>query len=276
MSSSECQSFPINEHNALLLKAVSALAMSAGNKILEFYHTDFDVSIKSDGSPLTAADMAAHHCLVDGLAAMSLGYPVLSEESADVSFAERRLWGCYWLLDPLDGTREFINRNGEFTVNVALIAHGKPVLGVVYAPVKDALYFAAEGCGAFKRVAQGAAVPISVRQSAVQPPAVVGSRSHKTPELASYLARLGEHTLSSVGSSLKFCMVAEGSADVYPRMGPTSEWDTAAAQCVVEQAGGQVVDLNGRPLRYNARESLLNPWFLAFGDSKVNWLGYCA
>jgi 3'(2'), 5'-bisphosphate nucleotidase len=274
MSCSKIQPCPHEKELPALLSAVSALARSAGNKILEFYHTDCDVSIKSDGSPLTAADMAAHHCLVEGLTAMNLGYPILSEESAAIAYAERRQWNSYWLLDPLDGTREFIRHNGEFTVNAALIIHGKPVLGVVYAPVKALMYYAAEGCGAFKRAGQVAAVAISVRRAALQPPVVVGSRSHQTPELAHYLQRLGAHTLHSVGSSLKFCMVAEGAADVYPRMGLTSEWDTAAAQCVVEQAGGQVVDLDGNPLRYNAGESLLNPWFLVFGDREVDWLRY--
>jgi 3'(2'), 5'-bisphosphate nucleotidase len=267
--------FSAHEEPSALLETVCALVLMAGNKILEFYHTDFDISIKSDGSPLTQADLAAHHCLVDGLTAMGLEYPILSEESATLPYAERSRWAYYWLLDPLDGTREFIKHNGEFTVNVALIAHGKPVLGVVYAPAKDVLYFAAENCGACKRVGRGAAaVSISVRKPVVQPPVVVGSRSHRTPELAHYLERLGAHELHSVGSSLKFCMVAEGAADVYPRMGLTSEWDTAAAQCVVEQAGGQVVDLRGNPLSYNAKESLLNPWFLVFGDSGGDWLRY--
>ena len=267
-------SYPLWEENRALLDAVTALVLLAGNLSLEFYHTDFNVGIKQDGSPVTAADLAVHHSLVDGLTAMGLGYPILSEESAATAYSERRLWACYWLLDPLDGTREFINHNGEFTVNVALIVQGKPVLGAVYAPVKEVMYFAAEGCGAFKREGQGVAVSLSVKKPAGQVPAVVGSRSHKTPELTRYLERLGAHTLNSIGSSLKFCLVAEGAADVYPRMGLTSEWDTAAAQCIVEQSGGQVVDLSGNPLRYNAKESLLNPWFLVFGDNERDWLRY--
>lgn len=274
MPYSQFQSISVEQGNPVLLQAVTDLAWQAGNKILEFYHMDFKVDTKPDGSPLTAADLAAHHCLVAGLTDLDLGYPILSEESAAVPFAERSRWEQYWLLDPLDGTREFMHRNGEFTVNVALISQGRPVLGVVYAPVKDLLYFASEGTGAYKRAGQGDAVPIRVRQPASSPPVAVGSRSHQTPELACYLERLGAHTLSSIGSSLKLCLVAEGVADIYPRMGLTSEWDTAAAQCVVEQAGGQVVDIRGNVLRYNSKESLLNPWFLAFGDSRVDWLRY--
>ncbi|QFY45000.1 3'(2'),5'-bisphosphate nucleotidase CysQ [Candidatus Methylospira mobilis] len=274
MSYSARHSAPHREEPRALLEAVTSLVVLAGNKSLGFYHTDFSVGIKQDGSPVTEADLAVHHSLVGGLTAMGLGYPILSEESAATAYSERMLWTRYWLLDPLDGTREFINHNGEFTVNVALIVHGKPVLGVVYTPVTGIMYFAAEGCGAFKREGQGVAVPISVKKPADQIPAVVGSRSHKTPELTRYLERLGAHRLNSIGSSLKFCLVAEGAADVYPRMGLTSEWDTAAAQCIVEQAGGMVVDLRGNPLRYNSKESLLNPWFLVFGDNEVEWLRY--
>jgi 3'(2'), 5'-bisphosphate nucleotidase len=254
-----------------LLKAAIDLAYKAGGKILAVYRTDFRVGHKEDASPLTAADLAAHHCLAEGLQALPGGYPVISEEAAILPFEERRDWDSYWLIDPLDGTKEFVKRNGEFTVNIALIRGHKPVLGVVYAPALDLCYFAEEGGGAFKQNGTGEARPIAVRGQAPRRPAVAGSRSHALPAVAQYLERLGGHELKPVGSSLKFCLVAEGAADLYPRLGPTCEWDTAAAQCVVEAAGGAVTDLSGRPLAYNTKPSLLNPYFLVFGDSATDW-----
>lgn len=253
------------------LKAVVNLARDAGSKVLKIYHSDFRVGTKDDNSPLTAADLASHHCLMEGLSRLSSVYPILSEESKSVAFEERAEWETYWLLDPLDGTKEFVKRNGEFTINIALIHQNRSVLGVVYAPVLDVCYFAAENCGAFKQTVGGDYQNISVRMHAPLRPIVVGSRSHGSPESAAYLNNLGSYELRSVGSSLKFCLVAEGAADLYPRLGPTSEWDTAAAQCVVETAGGKVIDLDGNPLLYNTKESLLNPYFLAFGDSSKEW-----
>jgi 3'(2'), 5'-bisphosphate nucleotidase len=198
--------------------------------------------------------------------------PVLSEESSSIEWNERRGWERYWLVDPLDGTREFVKRNGEFTVNIALIEHHAPVLGVVLVPVSGELYYGVAGDGAFLESAPGGLPrPIETRVAA-QVVRVAGSRSHGSERQAALLAHLGAHTLVPVGSSLKFCMVARGDADLYLRLGPTSEWDTAAAQCVVEQAGGAVVDLAGAPLRYNTKESLLNPEFLTLGDVSVDWL----
>lgn len=260
----------ISDLNALLPTVIET-CKSAGEKILQIYDQEFSVDLKDDNSPLTAADLASHHCLVDGLNLIEPRLPVLSEESAEISYAERQSWDYYWLIDPLDGTKEFIKRNGEFTVNVALIRDNKPVLGVVYVPVSGDCYFAAQNHGAFKQSGSANATPISVRHQALNPVTVVGSRSHKTGELADYLQRLGQHEIKSVGSSLKFCLVAEGSADLYPRMGPTCEWDTAAAQCVVEQAGGSVTQVDGSPLEYNTKDSYLNPYFLVFGDQTKNW-----
>jgi 3'(2'), 5'-bisphosphate nucleotidase len=256
------------------LKSVVALSREAGRRILKIYHSDFRVGFKDDRSPLTAADLAAHHCLVEGLNRLRPVYPVLSEESGNVSVEDRRAWETYWLIDPLDGTREFIKRNGEFTVNVALVHQGRAVLGVVYAPVLDVCYFASEHCGAFKQVDDGDCQVIEVCMRSPEKPRVVGSRSHRTLELETYLTRLGGCDLVSVGSSLKFCLVADGSADLYPRLGLTSEWDTAAAQCIVEAAGGRVTDLSGHTLEYNGRSTLLNPYFLAFGDSSRDWVRY--
>jgi 3'(2'), 5'-bisphosphate nucleotidase len=254
-----------------LLQAAAALAVAAGRRVLAVYRSDFRVARKQDGSPLTAADLAAHHCLSEGLQALEGAYPVLSEESPEQPFDERRLWETYWLVDPLDGTQEFVKRNGEFTVNIALIRGHKPVLGVVYAPALETCYFAEQGVGAFKQIGQAAPERIAVRGKAPALLAVAGGRSPATPALEVYLSRLGKHELKPIGSSLKFCLVAEGAADLYPRLGPTSEWDTAAAQCVVESAGGAVADLRGLPLAYNTKPSLRNPYFLVFGDTSRDW-----
>ncbi|MGH8124571.1 MAG: 3'(2'),5'-bisphosphate nucleotidase CysQ [Rhodanobacteraceae bacterium] len=248
------------------------LARHAGAAILEVYAGSFAVEHKSDNSPLTAADMASHRIIVAGLQALAPDIPVLSEESKGIDGSVRRGWDRYWLVDPLDGTREFVKRNGEFTVNIALIEDHVPVLGVVLVPVTGELYCGIAGEGAFVEAAPGALPqPIATREAA-SIPVVAGSRSHGDERQAAMLARLGRHQLLPVGSSIKFCMVARGDADLYLRVGPTSEWDTAAAQCVLEQAGGAVLDLQGQPLRYNARDSLLNPEFLALGDRSVDWL----
>lgn len=243
---------------------------------MEIYQSDFRVGVKDDRSPLTAADLASHHCIVEGLQALHPRHPVLSEESSGVPFEVRSEWETYWLIDPLDGTKEFIKRNGEFTVNIALIHQHQPVLGVVYAPARDLCYFASEGCGAFRQMGEAEPETIRVCASAPATIRVVGSRSHGTVALGLYLSRLGEHDLVSIGSSLKLCLVAEGSADLYPRIGLTSEWDTAAAHCVVRGAGGEVADLSGRPVAYNAKESILNPYFLVYGDKSRDWFAYAA
>lgn len=253
------------------LNAVVGMARQAGSLIMEIYRSGFTVDVKGDHSPLTAADLASHGYLVDRLAGLEPAFPVLSEESAALPFEQRSLWGTYWLIDPLDGTKEFIKRNDEFTVNVALIHDHRPVMGVVYAPALDVCYYALKGHGAFRQRAQTPAETIQVRTSVGAPLKVVGSRSHATETLIRYLACVGAHELVSVGSSLKLCLVAEGSADLYPRLGLTSEWDTAAAQCVVEAAGGAVTDIQGMPLAYNTKDSLLNPDFLVFGDPGHPW-----
>ena len=256
------------------LAPVRELAQQAGKKILEIYDTDFAVEAKDDKSPLTAADMASHDTIVAGLKALTPDIPVLSEEDADIPFEERRQWRRYWLIDPLDGTKEFIKRNGEFTVNIALIEDGRPVLGVVHVPVSGVTYAACRGGGAVKYVPGEGDRPIHVRKLEGGPVAVVGSRSHRGASLDAFLDKLGEHEMVGMGSSLKICLVAEGAADIYPRLGPTSEWDTAAAHAVVEEAGGHLTDLSLQPLRYNTKESLLNPHFLVFGDAGRDWSQY--
>ncbi len=256
------------------LSEVRVLAQQAGEKILAIYNTDFSVKEKDDQSPLTAADMASHKAIVAGLQSLTPAIPVLSEEAAKIPFEERCHWQSYWLIDPLDGTKEFIKRNGEFTVNIALVQDGVPVLGVVHVPVSGVTYAACQGGGAVKEVPGQGEQPIRVRKLSGGPVAVVGSRSHRGDSLNSFLEKLGEHEIVSMGSSLKICLVAEGAADVYPRLGPTSEWDTAAAHCVVEQAGGSLTDLEMKPLRYNTKDSLLNPFFLVFGDGSRDWSAY--
>ena len=259
-----------------LIEPVVALATEAGARILEVYATDFAVQEKDDASPLTKADLAAHKTIMSGLAELTPGMPVISEESGLPPFEERREWPRYWLVDPLDGTKEFVNRNDEFTVNIALIDGGRPVLGVVRVPVKEKTYVGCEGYGAELREDGSDPRPIRVNNEAGTPPRIVGSRSHRGASLDKWLERLGDHELVPMGSSLKFCVVAEGGADVYPRLGPTSEWDTGAAQAVVEQAGGQVLELDGRPLAYNRKADILNPWFIVVGPGDHDWVAYAA
>ncbi|MHB8471247.1 MAG: 3'(2'),5'-bisphosphate nucleotidase CysQ [Gammaproteobacteria bacterium] len=259
---------------ATLLPEVVAIAHAAGRRILEIYATDFTVTDKADASPLTAADLAAHHTIVDGLTRLTPNVPVLSEESASIPYAERARWQDYWLIDPLDGTREFIKRNGEFTVNIALIHEQAPVLGVVQVPVSGLCYFARAGGGAFRQMPHSPAEPVHVKRLGPGPVVVAGSRSHRGESLDRFLERLGPHEIISMGSALKSCLVAEGKADIYPRLGPTSEWDTAAAHCVVVEAGGALTDTQLQPLRYNTKESLLNPHFLVFGDTGHDWAQY--
>ena len=257
-----------------LLPRVIDLVMDAGVKILDIYQQDdLGIEYKKDDSPLTRADKAAHDVLVAGLDRLNCG-PVLSEESASVPWDTRRVWTRYWLVDPLDGTKEFIKRNGEFTVNVALVDQGVPVLGVVYAPAKDLLYFGAQGQGAHRRDADGNEVAI---KPAALPKAdevwrVVGSRSHQSEEFETFMKMFAAPEMVAMGSSLKLCLVADGSADLYPRLGPTSEWDTAAAQAVAEAAGAQVLRADTfEPLRYNSKDSLLNPYFIVCAAPAAPW-----
>ena len=232
-----------------LLDPISRLALRAGHAILDIYETDYAIEHKDDKTPLTEADLAAHEIIDAGLNELLPSVPILSEESAAIPFSERSTWNNYWLVDPLDGTREFIKRNGEFTVNIALIVGGEPVMGVVYAPVTGVSYFAFRGQGAFKQEKDAEAVRIQTRKNPHGKIIVAGSRSHRGDSLNAFLANIGDYEIISMGSSLKSCLVAEGVADVYARFGPTSEWDTAAAQCVVEEAGGVLTDTSMKPLR---------------------------
>lgn len=249
---------------------VKAIAIEAGEKIMAIYAKDFEVYDKSDSSPLTEADLAAHHHIVDGLNDIS-NLPILSEESADIDWAERKKWTRYWLVDPLDGTKEFIKKNGEFTVNIALIEYGEPTFGVVHAPAIDKTYVGQVGEYAYlEHAGERAEISAKVHQAG-EVWKVVGSRSHQSPEINKILDALGgENELVAMGSSLKLCLVASGEAHLYPRVGPTSEWDTGAAHAVAVAAGAKVtvldpdnaLDADAHPLRYNQKDSLLNPYFL--------------
>lgn len=259
-----------------LMAPVVALALQAGDTILPFWRTGTAVTAKADDSPVTAADLAAHHLILDGLTALDPNIPVLSEEDANIPQSVRAGWQRWWLVDPLDGTKEFISGSEEFTVNIALIEQGQVVFGVVSMPTSGRFYVGGAGLGAWRGDKDTPPSPIQVR---TVPPAgqaftVVASRRHSSPEqerlLAGLSASLGELKLANIGSSLKFCLLAEGSADCYPRLAPTSQWDTAAAQGVLEGAGGEVLELSGASFSYPARESLLNGFFLAL-PAKAAW-----
>lgn len=261
-----------------LLNEVTLIARTAGEAIMEVYRGHIEVERKEDDSPLTVADLAANHVIQSSLKRLTPDVPIISEESASIDYSIRSTWRRYWLVDPLDGTREFIKRNDEFTVNIALIEDSRPVLGVVYAPALGLMYSASAETGAIKQ--QGTSAPQIIRARTVhaEQPVVAGSRSHSNDKLDAFLKqvreKLGPPRLLSLGSSLKICLVAEGEADVYPRLGPTSEWDTAAAQAVLECAGGCIVDTQGQPLRYNTKDSLLNPEFFACGVAPPAWQQY--
>lgn len=256
--------------NQALIDQVCDIAMQAGDAILEIYERDFAVYDKSDSSPLTEADLAAHKHIVAELAKIS-NLPILSEESSSIDWNERKAWDRYWLVDPLDGTKEFIKKNGEFTVNIALIEDGEPTLGVVHAPVLKRTYVGAKALGAYILDSDGKK-PINAKpRQAGETWQIVGSRSHQSPEISKIMDALdGEKNLVAMGSSLKLCLVASGEAHMYPRVGPTSEWDTAAAHAVVLAAGAKVtvldadnpLDNQAAPLRYNQKESILNPFFM--------------
>ncbi|MBK8228714.1 MAG: 3'(2'),5'-bisphosphate nucleotidase CysQ [Flavobacteriales bacterium] len=267
-----------------LVNAAINAAFAAGREILEVYGTEFSSEQKADKSPLTEADKRAHAAIVSALAVT--GIPVLSEEGRESALEDRQCWERYWLVDPLDGTKEFIKRNGEFTVNIALmerdglpagaLGSARPIAGVLFVPVKDNLYFAWQGGGAYRQSAathaQGGAyeralsaerLPVQHDRSAFT---IVASRSHPSPETEAYIARMeqehGSVALTSMGSALKICLVAEGAADAYPRYAPTMEWDTAAGHAIVNEAGKQLIDITtGAPMRYN-KASLVNNWFI--------------
>ncbi len=257
-----------------LLAQIRAVAVEAGRVVLEHYAKPSPVDYKADDSPLTQGDRASHAYITAELARLTPEIPVLSEESDPEDYEARAGWTRFWCVDPLDGTKEFVKRTGEFTVNIALIEGTAPVLGVVHVPAQGRTYAATRGEGAWRYDGAGAGVAIHARPADAHRMTVVASRDHAGPEVAAILARMADDGIAveaaSMGSALKFCLVAEGAADFYPRTAPTMEWDTAAAQAVVEAAGGRVTTADGEPLRYN-RADLRNPPVFTVGDPGVDW-----
>ena len=254
-----------------LLPEIDNIARSAGDEILKIYKTDFSVTNKEDNSPLTLADTAANEVICRNLSLLTPEIPILSEESSHIDFSERKKWRQYWLVDPLDGTREFIKKNDEFTVNIALIDEHQSTLGAVHIPVIGTSYLAAINHGAHRCDSKNKMEKISVRKVNENDITIAGSRSHGNQKQQSFISKIKNVTVLSVGSSKKFCLVAEGKADIYPRFGSTSEWDTAAAQCIVEESGGKVIDEGLNPIKYNTKSSLINPSFFVIGDTSFNW-----
>lgn len=256
-----------------LTPKIVSIAKQAGRAIMEIYTApETVVSSKADHSPLTEADLVSNRIICESLAQLSPKYPVLSEESAEVSVAQRMAWKKYWLIDPLDGTKEFIKRNGEFTVNIALIENGEPVLGVVYAPVLDVCYYAERGAGAYVQRGASMAQPIKAQAHHTgETIRVVASRSHSDARTESLLKQMGDCETISMGSSLKLCLVAEGEAHFYPRLGPTMEWDTAAAHAIVNEAGGTVCNSATEELSYN-KADLHNSEFFVYAKADATFV----
>jgi len=253
--------------NKINTQDVVDIAQTAGNAIMQIYRYEFEVKYKQDKSPLTQADRKSNDIIVSGLRKLFHGVPILSEEGEGISYKERKYWEYFWLVDPLDGTKEFVKKNGEFTVNIALIKGNNPVLGVVYAPALETTWVGEINKPAIKITPKGRVSIRSIQRQANETWNVVGSRSHQSNEFKSYIDKLeGEVNIVSMGSSIKLCLVAEGAAHIYPRLGLTSEWDTAAAHAVVNSAAGKVVNAStGQELKYNTKESLLNPFFIVSG-----------
>lgn len=260
-----------------LAQELKSICEEAAAAILTIYRQPdrWQTQSKSDASPVTAADWAAHQVIQSRLQALTPDWPLLSEEAADIPWAERQTWHTYWLVDPLDGTKEFLDRNDEFTVNLALIQAGRPILGAVYQPVTQVCYLGGPGWGSYKMTPDGSSQPLRVRSLGASPINILTSHRHGLERLEHFKRCLERQALrfttTPLGSSLKFCRLAEGQADVYPRLGPTGEWDTAAAQAILEAAGGQLVDWSFQPLTYNQKPDLLNPDFIALADSKAGW-----
>lgn len=257
-----------------LLEDIKKIAHRAGEAVLKIYQQTESKAIatKADDTPLTEADLIAHKIIVEGLQALMPRYPILSEESADISFTERKQWKKYWLVDPIDGTKEFLERTDEFSILIALIENHEPIMGVVYAPVLQQWYYAAKNQGAFQQTVGSKPQMLRTGTLNFNNLRIIASRRHGLTRFTPLLTDFEQHAVINRGSALKFTAVASSEADIYPRFGLTSEWDTAAGQCIVEEAGGKVMTLDGEVLQYNTKESLINPEFIVVGDPTYDWL----
>ena len=257
-----------------LINSLKSIAVEAGSAIMDVYHTDYDIRIKTDNSPVTDADKKANTIITNKLNQLTPDIPILSEEGRNIPFSERSNWKYFWLIDPLDGTKEFIKKNDEFTVNIALIENRKPIFGVVYAPALYVLYWGEVGVGAYKKNKQSLKIKINVLDALNNPVIVAGSRSHPSERMNAFMGQFKESEVWPMGSSLKVCLVADGSVHLYPRLGPTMEWDTGAAHAILKASGGEVI-IHGtnEPLRYN-KENLLNPEFIASGLNVISTINH--
>ena len=257
---------PLNDE---LINSVKSIGVEAGSAIMDVYHTDYDIQIKTDNSPVTEADKKANTIISNKLNQLTPDIPILSEEGRNIPFSERENWTSFWLIDPLDGTKEFIKKNDEFTVNIALIENGRPIFGVVYAPALDLLYWGEVGEGAYKKSGDSAEVKINILVELNSPVLVAGSRSHPSERMNAFMGQFKESEVRPMGSSLKVCLVADGSVHLYPRLGPTMEWDTGAAHAILKASGGEaIIHGTNEPLRYN-KENLLNPEFIASSSNVI-------
>ena len=245
-----------------LIEQLIEISKEAGKAILEVYNTNFDYQIKEDLSPLTKADTLSNQIICERIKALTPEIPILSEENSNIPFDVRTLWKQYWLIDPLDGTKEFIKRNGEFTVNIALIENNAPIIGIIHVPVSNETYWGSSINGSFYIKENNQKERLCVEKDNRSLVRIVASRSHPSKMLDSFLEVTGDYKIITKGSSLKFCLIANAKADIYPRFGPTSEWDTAAGQAIVQFAGGSLITIDGKPLEYNLTESYLNPYFI--------------
>ncbi len=243
------------------LENIKSIALKAAEEIMKIYKKDFSVEYKDDNSPLTEADLKANEIICLELQKLYPNIPIMSEENRQVEYEVRKEWDCYWCIDPIDGTKEFIKKNDEFTVNIALVCKNEPVIGVVYAPAIDEMYSAKRGFGAFKN---GVKLPLEYNQNQKKKMRVVASKSHLSEETQTFIDELDTENIEQVskGSSLKLCMVAEGVADIYPRLAPTMEWDTAAADAIVRESGKMTYQFENKDLLLYNKKDLLNPWFI--------------
>jgi len=256
--------------NKQLIISTIEIAKEAGEAISQIYNSDFDYQIKKDLSPITAADRLSHKIITERLEILTPEIPILSEENCNIPFKIRAQWTDYWLVDPLDGTKEFINNNGEFTVNIALISNNTPILGIIHIPITHETYWGSKNKGSFYLNENDDVVSISVSNNHQNPIRIVASRSHPSDMLNDLLEKIIDYEIIKIGSSIKFCHIASGQADCYPRFGPTSEWDTAAGEAIVRYASGHMVTLNGNLMNYNAKEDYLNPNFIVSSDKIIS------